>query len=49
MKKTAKKLSTLRELEMKQAVAGGELSLPPGATMESPAPDEPGWPKPEAG
>jgi hypothetical protein len=46
MKKTTQKLSTLRDLEMKQAVAGGKLTLPPGATVESQATDEPGWPKP---
>lgn len=46
MKKTTKKLSTLKELEMKQAVAGIKGSLPPGDTMESPAPDEPVLPKP---
>jgi hypothetical protein len=47
MKKTPKKLSTLRDLEMKQAVAGGDMSLPhPGVTMESPAPEEPTIPKP---
>jgi hypothetical protein len=49
MKKTTQKLSTLRELEMKQAVAGSKIVVPVGATMESPAPDEPSFPKPEVG
>jgi len=46
MKKTTKKMSTLRELEMKQAAAGIAIGFPPGATMESPAPDELTPPKP---
>jgi hypothetical protein len=46
MKKTTKKLSTLRALEMKQAVAGSKIVVPVGATLESPAPNEPVIPKP---
>ena len=47
MKKSTKKLRTLQDLEMKQAVAGIKGSLPPGVTDPgAQVADELGVPKP---
>jgi hypothetical protein len=52
MKKSTKKLRTLGDLEMKQAVAGSKITVPPGAQVANepiiPKPDDLTVPKPGA-